>query len=144
MKKTIVKMPGDGIGKVVLEEAIRVIEKAGFEANYVEGDIGWDFWCKEGNPLPQRTLDLIEEHRIGLFGAITSKPKEEAFNELSDKLKNSIESKHGSKILKFEKWADRKLAYTINDHKNGTYHILETDCNSECIKDVEVADIRWG
>ena len=62
---------------------------------------------------------------------------QEAFNELSDKLKNSIESKHGSKILKFEKWADRKLAYTINDHKNGTYHILETDCNSECIKDVE-------
>jgi len=79
-------MPGDGIGKVVLEETIRVLDSAGFEAEYVEGDIGWEFWCSEGNPLPQRTLDLIEKHKIGLFGAITSKPKDEAFNELSPEL----------------------------------------------------------
>ncbi len=86
-KRTIVKMPGDGIGKVVLEETLRVLDSAGFEADYVEGDIGWEFWCKEGNPLPQRTLDLIEEHKIALFGAITSKPKDEAFEELSPELK---------------------------------------------------------
>jgi len=79
-------MPGDGIGKPVLDEAIRVLEAAGFEANYVEGDIGWEFWRKEGNPLPQRTLDLLAEHKIGLFGAITSKPKDDAFNELAPEL----------------------------------------------------------
>ena len=86
--RTIVAMPGDGIGKVVLDESIRVLEKAGFNANYVEGDIGWEFWCSEGNPLPKRTLDLIAEHKIGLFGAITSKPKDEAFEELSQGLKD--------------------------------------------------------
>jgi 3-isopropylmalate dehydrogenase len=86
-KRTIVKMPGDGIGKVVLEETIRVLEAAGFEADYVEGDIGWEFWCKEGNPLPDRTIKLIEEHKIGLFGAITSKPKDAAFSELAPELK---------------------------------------------------------
>ena len=86
--RTIVAMPGDGIGRIVLEEAIRVLDVAGFEANYVEGDIGWEFWCSEGNPLPQRTLDLIAEHKIGLFGAITSKPKDEAFEELAPELKN--------------------------------------------------------
>ena len=85
-KRTIVSMPGDGIGKVVLDEAIRVLDAAGFEADYVEGDIGWEFWRNEGNPLPQRTLDLIAEHKIGLFGAITSKPKDEAFNALSPEL----------------------------------------------------------
>ena len=85
-KNIIVKMPGDGIGKVVLEETIHVLDRAGFEADYVEGDIGWEFWCSEGNPLPQRTLDLIEKYKIGLFGAITSKPKDEAFNELSPEL----------------------------------------------------------
>ena len=85
-KRTIVYMPGDGIGKVVLDEAIHVLDAAGFEANYVEGDIGWKFWRSEGNPLPQRTLDLIAEHKIGLFGAITSKPKDEAFNALSPEL----------------------------------------------------------
>ena len=86
-KRTIVALPGDGIGKIVLDEAIRVLETAGFEANYVEADIGWEFWCNEGNPLPQRTLDLIAEHKIGLFGAITSKPKDEAFEELALELK---------------------------------------------------------
>ena len=86
LKRTIVSMPGDGIGKVVLDEAIRVLDAAGFEADYVEGDIGWEFWRSEGNPLPQRTLDLIAEHKIGLFGAITSKPKDEAFNALSPEL----------------------------------------------------------
>jgi len=86
-KRTIVSLPGDGIGKTVLEEAIRVLDVAGFQANYVEGDIGWEFWRTEGNPLPQRTLDLIEEHKIGLFGAITSKPKDEAFEELAPALK---------------------------------------------------------
>ncbi len=85
-KRTIVTLPGDGIGKIVLEESIRVLKAAGFEAEYVEGDIGWEFWCKEGNPLPDRTLQLIEKHKIGLFGAITSKPKDAAFEELSPEL----------------------------------------------------------
>lgn len=85
-KRTIVAMPGDGIGKTVLEEAIRVLDAAGFEANYVHGDIGWEFWCSEGNPLPDRTLRLLEEHKIGLFGAITSKPKDKAAAELAPEL----------------------------------------------------------
>jgi 3-isopropylmalate dehydrogenase len=81
-ERTIVTLPGDGIGSVVLKEAIRVLDAAGFNANYVHGDIGWEFWCKEGNPLPKRTIDLIKEHKIALFGAITSKPNEEAKAEL--------------------------------------------------------------
>ncbi len=87
-KRTIVKMPGDGIGGVVLEQAIRVLDAAGLEAEYVEGDIGWEFWKKEGNPLPQRTIDLIEKHKVALFGAITSKPKDAAVEELSPVLKD--------------------------------------------------------
>jgi len=86
-KRTIVMMPGDGIGKVVLPEAQRVLQAVGFEANYVPGDIGWEFWCKEGNALPKRTIDLLTEHKIGLFGAITSKPKDKAAAELSPALK---------------------------------------------------------
>jgi isocitrate dehydrogenase (NAD+) len=85
-KRTIVKMPGDGIGKIVLPEALRVLEAAGFQADYVHADIGWEFWCNEGNPLPQRTLDMLEKHKTGLFGAITSKPKTEAARELAPEL----------------------------------------------------------
>ena len=84
--RTIVVLPGDGIGTVVMEQALRVLEAAGFDAEYVFGDIGWNFWCHEGNPLPQRTIDLIAKHKIALFGAITSKPKDEAAAELSPDL----------------------------------------------------------
>jgi 3-isopropylmalate dehydrogenase len=85
-RRTIVALPGDGIGKVVLPEAIRVLNAVGFEADYVHGDIGWDFWCREGNALPQRTIDLIAKHKLGLFGAITSKPKDKAAAELAPEL----------------------------------------------------------
>jgi isocitrate dehydrogenase (NAD+) len=85
-KPAIVTLPGDGIGSVVLQQAIRVLDAAGFEANYVHGDIGWEFWRTEGNPLPQRTIDLIRKHKIALFGAITSKPNDEAKAELSPAL----------------------------------------------------------
>ncbi|MFO7852804.1 MAG: isocitrate/isopropylmalate dehydrogenase family protein [Bacteroidota bacterium] len=87
-KRKIVSLPGDGIGGIVLEQAIKVLDAAGFEADYVHGDIGWEFWCKEGNPLPERTIDLLEKHKIALFGAITSKPKDEAASELHPSLQN--------------------------------------------------------
>ncbi len=87
-KRTIVSMPGDGIGKVVLPEAIRVLGAAGFEADYVHADIGWEFWINEGNALPERTIKLLEQHKLSLFGAITSKPKDQAAAELSPALRD--------------------------------------------------------
>ncbi|MCD4847117.1 MAG: isocitrate/isopropylmalate dehydrogenase family protein [Candidatus Aegiribacteria sp.] len=86
MKRTVVTMPGDGIGGAVLDEALKVLDAAGFEAEYVHADIGWEFWKKEGNPLPDRTIDLLEKHRIALFGAITSKPKDKADADLDPAL----------------------------------------------------------
>ena len=87
-ERTIVTMPGDGIGQIVLDESLRVLEAAGFSADYVHADIGWEFWRSEGNALPQRTIDLLAEHKVGLFGAITSKPKDEAAEELDPGLRD--------------------------------------------------------
>jgi isocitrate dehydrogenase (NAD+) len=84
---TVVTMPGDGIGKVVTPEAVRVLKAVGFDAEYVHADIGWDFWVNEGNPLPERTIELLTKHKLGLFGAITSKPKAEAAAELRPSLR---------------------------------------------------------
>lgn len=43
-KRTIVTLPGDGIGNIVMEQALRVLDASGFEADYVNGDIGWELW----------------------------------------------------------------------------------------------------
>ncbi len=86
-RRTVVTLPGDGIGSIVLPEALRVLEAVGFDAEYVEAGIGWEHWVNEGNPLPERTVELIAEHKVALFGAITSKPKDKAAAELKPELR---------------------------------------------------------
>lgn len=86
-KHSIVTMPGDGIGNQLLPEALRVLKSVGFDADYIHADIGWDCWRREGDALPQRTIDLLAKHKLGLFGAITSKPKKEAEAELNPELR---------------------------------------------------------
>jgi len=85
-KYRIAVLPGDGVGKDVVEAAMFVLEHIGLDAEYVEGDIGWELWCKEGNPLPDRTIEMLRGTDACLFGAITSKPKEDALRELAPEL----------------------------------------------------------
>ncbi|HUK51166.1 MAG TPA: hypothetical protein VLV18_09020 [Terriglobales bacterium] len=49
-------MPSDGIGKQVRPEAIRVLKAVDFDAEYVNANIGWEFWRREGNALPDRAV----------------------------------------------------------------------------------------
>jgi 3-isopropylmalate dehydrogenase len=85
-KYTVVTMPGDGIGNQVLPESLRVLKAVGFDAEYIHADIGWDCWCNHGNALPDRTIELLTKHKLGLFGAITSKPNKAAQAELKPEL----------------------------------------------------------
>ncbi|MFO7889812.1 MAG: isocitrate/isopropylmalate dehydrogenase family protein [bacterium] len=86
-KYQIAMLPGDGVGNDVMEAAKIVLDKIDLDADYIYGDVGWEFWKKEGDPLPQRTIDLLKNTDCCLFGAITSKPKEEAEQELKPELK---------------------------------------------------------
>jgi isocitrate dehydrogenase (NAD+) len=87
-KHVVVTMPGDGIGKVVLPEALRVLDAVSFDARYVPAEIGWSCWVDQGNALPEKTVELLAQHKLGLFGAITSKPKKAAQAELRPALKD--------------------------------------------------------
>src|SRR6267378_2342723 len=86
-KYKIAWMPGDGVGHDVMEAARIVLDRLKLDAEYVPCDIGWEFWCKEGNALPDRTVKVLKETTCGLFGAITSKPQSEAKEELAPELK---------------------------------------------------------
>ena len=85
-KYKIAVLPGDGVGKEVVEAAMAVLKKLEVDAAYTYGDIGWEYWRKEGNALPERTIKLLKETDACLFGAITSKPKEDAAKELDPSL----------------------------------------------------------
>ncbi len=79
-------LPGDGIGNDVMEATRPVLDAVGLDAEYLHGDIGWEFWRAEGDALPQRTIDLLQRVDAALFGAITSKPVKDAEAELHPSL----------------------------------------------------------
>lgn len=87
-KYKIAWLPGDGVGNDVMEAARIVLDALKLDADYLPGDIGWEFWKQEGDPLPARTIELLKSTHACLFGAITSKPKEEAQKELVPELQD--------------------------------------------------------
>ncbi|HTO94660.1 MAG TPA: isocitrate/isopropylmalate dehydrogenase family protein [Bacteroidota bacterium] len=80
-------LPGDGIGKEVMEAARIVLDATGYAAAYVDGDIGWEFWRSEGDAFPSRTVELLRHADAAMFGAITSKPVKAAEAELAGDLR---------------------------------------------------------
>jgi len=88
VKYKIAWLPGDGVGNDVMDAAKIVLDTIQLDAEYIPGDIGWEFWKSEGDPLPERTIKLLKESDCCLFGAITSKPKDEAAKELDPKLRD--------------------------------------------------------
>lgn len=85
-KYRIAWLPGDGIGRDVMDAARIVLDALDLDAEYVPGDVGWEFWRSEGDALPSRTVELLKNTDCCLFGAITSKPKQEAEQELVPEL----------------------------------------------------------
>ncbi|HAT8249155.1 TPA: isocitrate/isopropylmalate dehydrogenase family protein, partial [Legionella pneumophila] len=85
----IAVLPGDGIGIEVTEATLPVFEVLDVPVILNYGDIGWEFWKKEGAAIPSRTWQLIASSDTVLLGAITSKPQREAKQELSNALKKS-------------------------------------------------------
>ena len=86
-KYRIAWLPGDGVGIDVMDAAKIVLDKIKLDAEYIHGDIGWDFWVNEGEALPQRTIDLLNNVDAAMFGAITSKPIKASEAELLPELK---------------------------------------------------------
>ena len=85
-KYRIAWLPGDGVGVDVMEATRLVLDATGIDAEYPHGDIGWEFWCQEGDAFPQRTIDLLNSVDAAMFGAITSKPIKAAEAELVPEL----------------------------------------------------------
>lgn len=108
-KYHIAWMPGDGVGHDVMDAAKIVLDALHFDARYTHADIGWEFWCREGDPLPRRTIDILKNTDCALFGAITSKPREEAEAELDPSL-------HGKGLVYFSPIV--KLRQLFNLHTN--------------------------
>jgi len=74
-KKRIAVIAGDGIGKEVMPEGIRVMERAatkyGIDLQFDHFDFSsWDYYEKHGKMLPDNWKDLIGGHDAIYFGAV--------------------------------------------------------------------------
>ncbi|WP_409360920.1 isocitrate/isopropylmalate family dehydrogenase [Bartonella heixiaziensis] len=87
MKKKVLVLPGDGIGPEVCDAALMVLEQFQLPIELTYGDIGWECWKQEGDPVPQATWQKITESDAVLLGAVTSKGKEAALKELEPHLR---------------------------------------------------------
>lgn len=68
-KYQIAVIPGDGIGKEVMEATISVLDELNVDFDYVYGIAGDECNEEHGTPLPQETIDIIRDSDACLFGA---------------------------------------------------------------------------
>ncbi|MBP9131965.1 3-isopropylmalate dehydrogenase [Candidatus Saccharibacteria bacterium] len=72
MAKKIAVIAGDGIGKEVTPEAIKVIKAAGLNYEYTDFDLGGERYLKDGFVLDSKTVDELARFDAILLGAIGS------------------------------------------------------------------------
>jgi 3-isopropylmalate dehydrogenase len=65
----IAVIPGDGIGKEVMEATLHVLEALNVEFDYQYADAGDEYMEKTGVALPQETVDIVKKSLACLFGA---------------------------------------------------------------------------
>jgi len=74
MKHTVVLLPGDGVGPEVTDAARFVLEESArlfaMKIEFTEGLIGGAAIDATGDPLPQTTLNLCEQAKAVLLGAV--------------------------------------------------------------------------
>ena len=68
--KKIVVIPGDGIGKEVMDAAMLVLNELDLPFEYVYMEAGDECAKKHGTPLPEETLQACKECDAVLFGAV--------------------------------------------------------------------------
>ncbi|HUN68706.1 MAG TPA: 3-isopropylmalate dehydrogenase [Burkholderiales bacterium] len=66
----IAVLPGDGIGREIVGEALRVLGKLGLRFEFEEAPVGGAGFEASGHPLPEKTLALARQADAILFGAV--------------------------------------------------------------------------
>lgn len=94
MQRTIAVLPGDGIGREVMREAVRVLKIVGdiygHEFRLNEGSAGGAAYEKYGAHLPQETLDICQASDAILFGSVGGPINEMHLPKWVDCERNSI------------------------------------------------------
>jgi isocitrate dehydrogenase (NAD+) len=82
-------VPGDGIGPEVTRAVLRVLDAAGFRAEWEEFSAGAAALHEHGTTLPEPLLDSIRKNKVALKGPITT-PIGEGFTSVNVGLRKAL------------------------------------------------------
>jgi isocitrate dehydrogenase (NAD+) len=82
-------VPGDGIGPEVTRAVLRVLEAAGFRAEWEEFSAGAAALQEHGTTLPEPLLESIRKNKVALKGPITT-PIGEGFTSVNVGLRKAL------------------------------------------------------
>lgn len=74
----ITTIPGDGIGKEVMEAGIKVLESLNLNFDFISAEAGNEYFKKYGITLPEETIKNVKKTSATLFGANTFTPGEKS------------------------------------------------------------------
>ena len=90
MTHNITLIPGDGIGKEVVESCRLIIEKSGVDVNWDLHHAGAELYEKTGKPLPDSTLESIRKNKIALKGP-TATPIGGGFSSVNVEMRKKLD-----------------------------------------------------
>jgi len=79
MPKRVAVVPGDGVGKEVVPEAVKVLKASGADLAFEDFDIGADRYLATGVALPPEVFKDLSEADAILFGAVGDPRVDEAY-----------------------------------------------------------------
>lgn len=89
-QKRITVIPGDGIGPSITEAALKILDKLECGFTYDMALAGLEALEKEGELLPEKTLDLIKKNGVALKGPLTT-PVGKGFRSINVTLRQKFE-----------------------------------------------------
>ncbi|MBD3204449.1 NAD-dependent isocitrate dehydrogenase [Candidatus Woesearchaeota archaeon] len=84
-------LPGDGIGKEVVPEAVRVLKKLPLDFKFFYAEAGYDCFQKTKTALPDKTLSLVKKCDATLFGAVTTPPNIKNYKSVIVNLRKKLD-----------------------------------------------------
>ncbi len=86
----MVLIAGDGIGPEVTEATRRVVAAAGVPIDWIPAPAGLEAAEQFGDPLPDKTLELIRKHRVALKGPCTT-PVGKGYRSINVRLRQGLD-----------------------------------------------------
>jgi isopropylmalate/isohomocitrate dehydrogenase-like protein len=84
-------IPGDGIGREVMEACLKVLESLQLDLDFIHAEAGLECFKRKGSFLPEETIEAVKDSDSCLLGAVASPRKLEEYESPLIALRRELE-----------------------------------------------------